>query len=270
MANDMQRNPQNDIAKFEQPRLPYHPAIEAKFGIDKGTWKVLAEAIYPNASTTESVVLALSYCKARGLDPLKRCVHIVPIWDSKQKKMVDTLWPGIAELRTTASRTREYAGRDETSFGPDVPFTWDNEGKEVKVTFPEYAQVTVYRFVNGQKMTFSGPRVYWLETFASTKSGAPNSMWQKRPRGQIDKCAEAAALRMAFPEEIGDQHTSDEGPSIYQHGGHGVGEVKDFRDLSLESGDRKQEASASVKAGDVFNEEQPPLKEPEGEAFLEG
>ena len=43
-------------------------------------------------------------------------------------------------------------------------------------------------------------------------------MWQKRPRGQLDKCAEAAALRGAFPEEIGDEFTSDEGALIYQHG----------------------------------------------------
>ncbi len=35
------------------------------------------------------------------------------------------------------------------------------------------------------------------------KDGSPNKMWKQRPYGQIGKCAEAAALRRAFPEEIG-------------------------------------------------------------------
>jgi hypothetical protein len=35
-------------------------------------------------------------------------------------------------------------------------------------------------------------------------------MWRDRPRGQLEKCAEAAALRAAFPEEIGGDLCSDE------------------------------------------------------------
>jgi hypothetical protein len=35
-------------------------------------------------------------------------------------------------------------------------------------------------------------------------------MWETRPRGQIDKCAEAAALRCAFPEECGGEFIPEE------------------------------------------------------------
>jgi len=38
----------------------------------------------------------------------------------------------------------------------------------------------------------------------------PNAMWAKRTWGQIEKCAEAAALRAAFPEEIGGVATAEE------------------------------------------------------------
>lgn len=217
-------NGKSQVPALAGPRLPYHPAIEERFGIDKASWKALCEAIFPVAQTTESVILALSYCKARKLDPFKRNVHIVPIWDKKQKKMVDTVWPGIGELRTTAFRTGLYAGRDKTEFGPDVTHkfkTFDYNGKptgEIDVTFPEWAQVTVHRVVKGGIVrAFEGPQVYWMETFAEDRNGCPNTMWRKRTRGQLDKCAEAAALRAAFPEECGDQFTEADGPALYQN-----------------------------------------------------
>ena len=206
-----------NLPVLSQPRLPYHPAVKDRFGYDKSDWKALVEAIYPAAQTPESVILALSYCKARKLDPFKRCVHIVPIWDSAKKRNVDTIWPGIGEIRTTAHRTKCYAGRDKTEFGPDVEKTWEGKtkgqyGKDYKitVTFPEWAQVTVYRTMHKERVAFAGPQVYWIETFGKNSGGGPNSMWETRPRGQIDKCAEAAALRAAFPEEIGNEYIEAE------------------------------------------------------------
>ena len=210
-------NGSENLPVLAQPRLPYHPAVKDRFGFDKSDWKALVEAIYPAAQTPESVILALSYCKARKLDPFKRCVHIVPIWDSKRRCNVDTIWPGIGELRTTAHRTKCYAGRDKTEFGPDTEKTWEGKtkgqyGKDYKitVTFPEWAQVTVYRIMNKERVAFAGPQVYWIETFGKNSGGGPNSMWETRPRGQIDKCAEAAALRATFPEEIGNEYINDE------------------------------------------------------------
>lgn len=207
-----------NVPALAGPRLPYHPAIEERFGVDRAAWKALVEAIFPGAQSTESVILALSYCKARNLDPFKRNVHIVPIWDKAKGKLVDTVWPGIGELRTTAFRTGVYAGRDATVFGEDITNTWPVNGKEMALTFPMWAQVTVYRMVKGNRVAFQGPRVYWMETFSSNKGGEPNSMWQKRTRGQLDKCAEASALRAAFPEEIGDDYIDSEAGMIVQHG----------------------------------------------------
>jgi len=215
----MSKEKEANQLSLQPPRLPYHPALKERFGIERSGWKALTEAVFPAAQTAASVILALSYCKARKLDPFKRCVHIVPIWDSKKKRLVDTVWPGIGELRTTAFRTKGYAGRDATVFGEDETKEWQTDKGKVEITFPNSAQVTVYRIVAGERVAFAGPPVFWMEIFASTKGGCPNSMWQKRPRGQLDKCAEAAALRCAFPEEIGDDFTSDEGALIVQHGG---------------------------------------------------
>lgn len=196
------------IATFRPPRLPFHPEIEKRFGIEKAEWKALVEAVFPLATSVDSVVLALSYCKARNLDPFKRNIHIVPIWNKQLNRMVDTVWPGIGELRTTAFRTRQYAGRGETVYGPDIT----KKVGTVELTFPEWAQVTVNRLVEDKVVSFTGPRVYWMETYAQVGRNdvSPNAMWARRTRGQLEKCAEAAALRAAFPEELGNEYTSDE------------------------------------------------------------
>ncbi len=209
------------LATIAPPRLPYHPAMQERFGIDQSAWRALVEAVFLAARTAEGVLLALSYCKARKLDPFKRPVHVVPIWDSQRGSYVESVWPGIGELRTTAFRTGNYAGSDAATFGPDVTAVFKGRVKagrdgwkdvSVSVTFPEWCQMTVYRLLpNGQRAAIPGPRVYWRETFAKQgKADVPNEMWAKRPRGQLEKCAEAAALRRAFPEEIGNELSAEE------------------------------------------------------------
>ncbi len=198
-----------DLATFSRPRIAYHPAIQERFGVDQAGWRALTDAIWPAAKTADAVVLALSYCKARNLDPFKRPVHIVPVWSKEAGRLIESVWPGIGELRTTAFRTGLYAGRDQPEYGPDVEETLDG----VKMRYPEWCAITVYRLSkSGERMPYPGPRVYWAETYATAKrdTTAPNEMWRRRPHGQIEKCAEAAALRAAFPEELGNDYTAEE------------------------------------------------------------
>ncbi len=85
------------------------------------------------------------------------------------------------------------------------------------MTFPEWAEVTVYRLVNGVRCAFS-ETVFWEETYARQgKADLPNDMWQKRPRGQLLKCAKAASLRAAFPEEAGYTAEEMEGKALEGH-----------------------------------------------------
>lgn len=191
----------NELTKMS----PTMVAELKKRGISGQTWKVIKETVYPGA-TDESALMVYDYCKVRNLDVLKHPVHIVPIYDSKKKCMVDTVWQGISELRTTAMRTGQYAGCDETIYGDDVTEKFGN----IEITYPEWAQVTVYRMVAGQRVPFHGGKVRWKETVSTTKDGVPNSMWRQRPYGQIEKCAEAAALRKAFPEELGNEYCAEE------------------------------------------------------------
>lgn len=208
------------VPAIQGARLPYHPAVSERFGVDQSAWRVLTDAVFPAAERPESIIMALAYCRARNLDIFKKPVQIVPIYDKKRGGMVDTVWPGIAELRTTAMRTGSFAGFDDTAYGPMI----EEKLGELSVRYPEWAQCTVYRLIAGQRVPFVGPKVYWIETYATggRNTKAPNSMWAKRPRGQLEKCAEAAALRRAFPEEIGNEYAAEEVE------GQAFGQVRDI------------------------------------------
>lgn len=172
--------------------------------IDTAVWTTLQNSVFPGAKD-ESILLAVDYCKARKLDILKKPCHIVPmsVTDAKtgNKNWRDVIMPGIYEQRITAFRTGQMAGQDEPVFGDTVTF----RGIEA----PEWCRVTVYRFINNERCAFSHTE-YFCEACATTKEGKPNSMWSKRPRGQLAKCAEAGALRKAFPDELGGVITADE------------------------------------------------------------
>ena len=170
--------------------------------------KVLQSSLYPGASI-DSIKMVLGYCKAAGLDPMQKPVHIVPMWDGKAKQMRDVIMPGVNLYRTQAMRSGECAGVTEPDFGPD---TTEPVGGVV-TTFPAWCRVTVKRRLpTGEIVEFTA-REFWKENYAvkggQEKSVAPNAMWSKRPYGQIAKCAEAQALRKAFPE-IASQPTADE------------------------------------------------------------
>lgn len=168
---------------------------------------VLRSSLYPGAKD-ESIKLVLSYCRAAGLDPMQKPVHLVPMNVKKagggrdDYEWRDVVMPGIGLYRTQAARTGELAGIDEPQFGPMI--------SAFGVEFPDWCKVTVYRMIGGQRVAFTACE-FWTENYATARrdSDAPNAMWKRRPRGQLAKCAEAQALRKAFPE-LGAQPTADE------------------------------------------------------------
>ncbi len=190
----------NAITTTEKAMLPALQMTEGELV------EVLATSLYPGA-TVNSIKMVLGYCRAAGLDPMQKPVHIVPIWDSKADQMRDVVMPGIGLYRTQAARSNAYGGITEPEFGPDIT---ERLG-EVEVTFPQWCKVTVKRRLpDGSLADFTAVE-RWKENYATAKRNVatPNAMWKKRPYGQLAKCAQAQALRMAFPE-IGAAATAEE------------------------------------------------------------
>lgn len=215
-----------NVVPFEASKLPALQMDEAEL------MRVLSSSLYPGAKP-ESIKLVIGYCKAAGLDPMQKPVHLVPMkvktgkvddrgWDIKEDR--DVVMPGVGLYRTQAARSGAYLGMSEPEFGPTKTLSfkkkvWEDGQNNKRVSrmvedsieYPEWCKVTVRRSVAGQVAEFTA-KEYWLENYATTSndSNAPNAMWARRPIGQLTKCAEAQALRKAFPELVGSAPTAEE------------------------------------------------------------
>lgn len=113
------------------------------------------------------------------LDPFRRQIYAT----KRAGKLV--IQTGIDGYRAIAARTGLHAGTDDAVFS----------GKSTDKAFPGEATVTVYKIVGGIRCPFTGT-ARWDE-FKPDQDW----MWRKMPHNQLGKCAEAQALRKAFPEE---------------------------------------------------------------------
>ena len=184
-------------------------------GIDEPTWNALCNTIYPGANP-DSVVMAIDYCKARGLDILLKPVHLVPmqVTDARTKEKVwrDVPMPGsactgsrpIAPATTRGRRTRVRTGCHRGVSRPLQPERQD-QGH-----LPQWCKYTVYKMVNGQRVAFHALE-RWKENYAtqSGKTECPNAMWRKRPYAQLAKCT--GRRRCARPGRRGRAHRRGDG-----------------------------------------------------------
>ncbi len=149
-------------------------------------------------------------CQRTGLDPFAKQIYMLGrnTRDQRTKQWVTkyTIQTGIDGFRLIARRAvdarRETLGYEDTVWcGEDGKWTdvW------LSNTPPAAAKVTVIR--NGER--FPGLATY-SEYAATDRDGKPNQMWSKMPANQLAKCAEALALRKAFPQDLSGLYTSDE------------------------------------------------------------
>lgn len=192
------------VPQAEAPKSRLPEPVERR-GINEAQWRTLMNNLYPGAKA-ESVMMVWDYCVARRLDPLKKPCHIVPMQVKNQKgdyEWRDVVMPGIYEYRMTATRTGQYLGHSTPVYGEI------GEYKGVKV--PLTCAITVYRWNDQAKMRAEFPvELIFAETCATKRDGNLNQRWATAPRQMFTKCVEAAALRAAFPDELGGTHTVEE------------------------------------------------------------
>ena len=158
--------------------------------------KLIKSTIAKNA-TDDELQLFLYQAQKTGLDPLAKQIHFV----KRGQQM--TIQTAIDGFRAIAARTGQHAGTSDGIFD-GVAKDKDSYGNEFER--PEKASVIVKKIVQGLVTEFSAT-ARWGEYFPGAKQGF---MWTKMPYTMLEKCAEAKALRKAFPEDLSGMYTNDE------------------------------------------------------------
>jgi phage recombination protein Bet len=156
-----------------------------KLNYTKEQIELVRSQIAPKA-TVEELNLFLYQCQRTGLDALSRQIYAI----HRGNKM--TIQTSIDGFRVIAERSGDYAGQDEPEF-------IEQDGKLI------CCKVAVYRFKGEQRYRASVGVAYWSEYAQTT-----NPMWQKLPHTMLAKCAEALALRKAYPQDLSGLYTGDE------------------------------------------------------------
>lgn len=152
-------------------------------------------------TSDDELKLFLYVAKKSGLDPLAKQIHAVMRYDSRLGHNVMAIQTGIDGYRLAAERTGKYApGRAPT-------YTYTPEGKLKSAT------AFVQKFAGGQWHEVAAVAM-WEEyvQIYTPKNGVPKTgpMWAKMPHLMLAKCAEALALRRAFPMELSGIYTTEE------------------------------------------------------------
>jgi phage recombination protein Bet len=162
---------------------------------------LLKRTIASGASNDE-LALFLHVVQRTGLDPFARQIHCIIRGRGEKRKA--TFQTSIDGYRLIADRTGLYAGSSDPEYGTgadaDAPPLW--------------ARVTVYKLVGGAPRPFTATARWqeYAQTSVDLGSGEEKlgGLWGKMPFLMLAKCAEALALRKAFPQELSGLYTHDE------------------------------------------------------------
>ncbi|HEY6924447.1 MAG TPA: phage recombination protein Bet, partial [Steroidobacteraceae bacterium] len=204
-ANDLEEQLRRSIHQVrakkvrmtENQQITIHRDVSGPLEFSEEQVQLLRDGYAPGATPIEFRML-LEVARLRRLNPFLKQIHFVKRRSKDRNDNWVETWTSqvsIDGLRAIAERTGKYDGQDEPEYERD------KEGLILA------AKVRVYR------KDWSRPAVgvaRWSEYVQTTRDGKPTKFWDTMPHVMIAKCAEALALRKAFPEDLAGIYTDEE------------------------------------------------------------
>ncbi len=153
--------------------------------------------VFCKGLSNDEFKIFLYSCERTGLDPFAKQIYAVKRNDKKLGREVMTIQTGIDGYRLIADRCGNYA--------PGRKPTYEYDAKRNLISATSYVK----------KLTKDGT---WHEVEAEALyveymqgyDGKPGGMWSKMAHTMLAKCAEALALRKAFPSQLSGIYTQEE------------------------------------------------------------
>lgn len=182
--------------------------VAQQSGVDKLTFteeqRELIKKTICRGATDDEFALFLYVCQRTGRDPFRRQIYAVKRYDSNLQQEVMAIQMGIDHFRITAEESRQYAGQVG-------PYWCGRDGQWVEVWTndepPFAAKVGVKRKDWAEPMWGLARYAAYVQT---KRDGSPNQFWKRMPDFMLAKCAEAQAIRKAFPEVLGGIYIPEE------------------------------------------------------------
>jgi len=158
-------------------KMPVQLKEKDSMSFDEKKIQLIRESFCKGASDAEFEVF-IEVCKAKKLNPLFNQIYFIKRGDKP------TYQTSIDGLRLIADRTKRYSpGREPT-------FQYDSKGELLSAT--SY----VKKMSDDGTWHEVGATAFWSEYNAGV------NLWKKMPHIMLAKCAEALALRRAFPADM--------------------------------------------------------------------
>jgi phage recombination protein Bet len=206
---DRQREQQQRGREAEQ-REERRSYLSRQYGYTPEQIDVMRNVLCLKA-TDEEIEFFLATCKRVALDPFSKQIYFIKRRQKREDAFGNDEWIDVGRpetsidgLRAIAEMSGEYEGQ-----GPMLWCGKDGQWRDVWLdpkNAPVAAKATVFRKGHREAMV----AVALFDEYAPRNKTGIVRMWQEKGVGQIAKCAEALALRRAFPRNMSGLYTDDE------------------------------------------------------------
>jgi phage recombination protein Bet len=162
----------------------------------------LLQKTVAKGTNPEEFMYFMTICRKHRIDPFTKQIYCV-VWPTEQGKSHEVvIIMGIGGYRMTAARDhKDFGGTSK------AVFTWPATPMKTPANrlIPETATVRAIR-KGGE---YSEAEVYWEEFAPRDLTAKRSDFWNRMPKHMLAKCAEALAIRKAFPD-LSDIYTEEE------------------------------------------------------------